>query len=209
MTLDENKIEILRRVEQGTLSIEEGAHLLEILEGGAGSVEPSTVLKEEFVTNSSSEEGHEKLSVPAGWRAIWGIFLWLGVIFMGLSGYWLLSSYNRSGLGVGFWFALFFLLISCAIVYFGLQLLASKWMVLKIRGEDGDETRRINIWVPLPMQLASWFFRTFGSHLPESVKSRHIDDILAGMENSMAEDEPYVVEIDGQKGTSANINIEF
>jgi len=208
MTFDENKLEILRRVEQGTLSIEEGAHLLEILEAGNEPVEPAA-LEGVAASFTPATEPHEKMAVPAGWRAIWGIFLWLGIIFMGLTGFWLFSSYGRSGLGVGFWFALFFLLISCAIVYLGLQLLASQWMVVKISDQEGAGAKNINIWVPLPLQLASWFFRTFGKYLPESVKSRNIEEILSEMETSRADDEPYVVEIDGQKGTSANINFVF
>jgi hypothetical protein len=208
MTFDENKLEILRRVEQGTLSIEEGAHLLEILEAGNEPVEPA-VLEAVAAPFTPATEPREKMTVPAGWRALWGIFLWLGITFMGLTGFWLFSSYGRSGLGVGFWFALFFLLISCVIVYLGLQLLASQWMVVKLSDQEGAGQKNINIWVPLPLQLASWFFRNFGKYLPESVKSRNIEEILHEMETSRADDEPYVVEIDGQKGTSANINFVF
>jgi hypothetical protein len=206
MTIDDSKLEILRKVEQGALSIEEGAHLLEILEGGSSAQYEDAAPASAVSPVASQRTTREPLEVPAGWRSLWGIFLWLGIIFMGLSGYWLLGSYNRSGLGVGFWFALFFLLISCAILFFGLQLLSSRWMMVHIRSTEAGGEKKFTVWVPLPLQLARWVFHNFGSYMPESVKSRHIESILQEMEQS---NEPYQVEIDGEKGSQANINIEF
>jgi len=154
MTLEESKLEILRGVEQGTLSIEEGAHLLEILESGAAQKQPLPVQsngqetaapRAAGTTNetiSAKATSAEPQSVPAGWRAAWGIFLWLGVAFMALSGFWLYSSYARSGLGVGFWFALFFMLVSCLIVYLGWQIIDSRWVAVRIcsHAEQGIRT---------------------------------------------------------------------
>jgi hypothetical protein len=206
MTIDESKLEILRKVEQGALSIEEGAHLLEILEGGSTTQYEDAAPARVVSPAASQKTISEPLEVPAGWRSLWGIFLWLGIIFMALSGYWLLGSYNRSGMGVGFWFALFFLLVSCAILFFGMQLLSSRWMMVHIRSTEAGGEKRYTIWVPLPLQLARWVFHNFGCYMPDSVKSRRIENILEEMERS---EEPYQIEIDGDKDSQANINIEF
>lgn len=210
MTNEESKLEILRKVEQGTLSIEEGAHLLEILDGNSTAqyedAAPASSATPALAQGAPQGTAKEPLEVPAGWRSLWGIFLWLGIIFMGLSGYWLLGSYNRSGLGVGFWFALFFLLVSCSILFLGLQILSSRWMVVHILSHENDKESRFNVWVPLPLHLARWVFHNFGDYMPESVKSRQIEYILQEMEQS---DEPYQVEVDGGKCSQTSVNIEF
>lgn len=218
MTPDESKIEILRRVEQNTLSIEEGAHLLEILERGSTQPEQAATTVVSAVAGGTDPEAVNvvaypgtgaSLEVPAGWRAVWGIFIWLGIVFMGLTGFWLYSSYARAGLGVGFWFALFFLMISCAIVYFGWQLLISRWVVFRIRSRGDDGDKNFSVWAPLPLHLARWIFHTFGGYMPESVQSRHIEEILQELEQNLQPNEPFVIDIDGEKGSKASVNIEF
>lgn len=199
MTIEESKLEILRGVEQGKLSIDEGAHLLEILDG------KSTEQGLEPVSGAVLPP-HEKLDVSGGWRMLWGIVLWIGLVFLGLTGWWLYSSYARSGMGVGFWFALFFLMISCFIMYIGYELMASKhWLVVRVREED---KKKIDIWVPLPLRLANWVFDSFGSYMPEEVPTESIRQMLDEMENDREIDEPYIIDVDGKEGVTANIRVE-
>lgn len=217
MTLDESKLDILRRVEEGKLTIEEGAHLLEILERGAEARQASAVIAapEAYVPAGAvnavftPRKSTEKLEVPAGWRALWGIVLWLGVAFLSLSGYWLYSSYARSGMGVGFWFALFFLLLSMAIIFLGWQITASRWALIRLRGHDEEKEKEFDLWAPLPFNIARWFFRTFGASLSDSVKFQNMEEIFDEMEKSMEPGEPFVIDLEGEKGSQANINIEF
>jgi hypothetical protein len=217
MTLDESKLDILRRVEEGKLTIEEGAHLLEILERGAEAQQASAVIAapEAYVPAGAvnavftPRKSTEKLEVPAGWRALWGIVLWLGVAFLSLSGYWLYSSYARSGMGVGFWFALFFLLLSMAIIFLGWQITASRWVLIRFHGHDEEKEKEFDLWAPLPFNIARWFFRTFGASLSDSVKFQNMEEIFDEMEKSMEPGEPFVIDLEGEKGSQANINIEF
>jgi hypothetical protein len=217
MTLDESKLDILRRVEEGKLTIEEGAHLLEILERGAEARQAPAVIAtpEQYAPAGAvnavftPRKSTEKLEVPAGWRALWGIVLWLGVAFLSLSGYWLYSSYARSGMGVGFWFALFFLLLSMAIIFLGWQITASRWALIRLRGHDDEKEKEFDLWAPLPFNIARWFFRTFGASLSDSVKFQNMEEIFDEMEKSMEPGEPFVIDLEGEKGSQANINIEF
>jgi hypothetical protein len=214
MTQDESKLEILRRVEQGTLSIEEGAHLLEILEGRF----QSTAATANAVAEAESKDGvnvtvqpsgaGESLTVPALWKAVWGIFLWLGVAFLGLSGYWLYSSYNRSGLGVGFWFALFFVLVSCLIVFLGWQIIDSRWIAVRIRSHGDADEKKFTLWAPLPIQFARWIFSTFGSYMPEKVQAANVVEVLNEMERSTGAEDAFVVDIEGEEGEQANIHFD-
>ena len=202
MTTDESKLEVLRKVEEGKLSIEEGAHLLEILDGASAedNVKPEVI----------KIQPNEKISVSGGWRALWGIILWIGTIFVCLTGFWLYSSYGRSGLGVGFWFALFFLLISFMIVYLGYELMASKhWLLIRVHDEENEVERTFNVWVPLPIQLVRWFIDTFGSYFHEDEKLSHLSEILSEIEKDPSEDEPYIIELDGEnQNIHLNVNIQ-
>ena len=169
MSNDENKLEILKKVENGTLSIEEGADLLTILDRAQ---EKQSAAENTVSVSSSNANPLPKTPfyVPAFWKAIWGVFLWLGIAGMALSGLWLFSSYNKTGMGWGFWFALFFLLLSVVIVFLGWRLLDGHWMLLKVHSLD--ENKKVFIYVPLPLQFAIWVFHTFGSYMPARVQNR-------------------------------------
>ncbi len=213
MTLEESKLEILKKVESGTLTIEEGAHLLEILEGGESAESESQpkpqpeVIQSNVVEDTQMEETRTT-AVPAGWKSLWGIPLFLGIVFMGLSGLWLYTSYGRSGMGVGFWFALFFLCVSIAIVFFGWRLIAGRWLALNITETKDGRINRVRIWVPFPLHLADWVMRTFGQYMPEKVQKRDFLRIFKEMDQSVPDGEPFQVDIDADD-LQGNKNIEI
>jgi hypothetical protein len=206
MTTDENKLQILKKVENGTLSIEEGADLLAILERSEKRESNAVPLAGEAIVNEQDNTTPKK--VPAGWMVGWSFFIWLGVIFMGVSGYWLLSSYTRSGLGVGFWFALVFLVLSTAIVFFGWRLVAGRWMVLRVSSKKEDVTKRYFFWVPFPIHLGIWVFKNFAKYIPEEIKEKNYDQVLADLDSSLGKGEIFQIEIDGNGKTGFTIETD-
>lgn len=207
MTRDENKLQILKKVENGTLSLEEGADLLSILDREEAGQVPAASVHEEGDSVESTEPLPEK--VPAGWKALWGIILWLGVICMAASGFWLYSSYDRSQMGVGFWFALFFLFLSIAIIIFGWRLIAEHWMVVRIRSIEDGKPKKFLIWAPLPIHMALWVFKTFGNKMPADIQGRKIDEILSELNDSLAEGEVLQVDLDGDGEHSVHLHADF
>lgn len=201
MTVDENKLEILKKVENGTLSVEEGADLLAILDGGSAKSAPDTTPQPEVLQGRAGPETIEEemhtTAVPAGWKSLWSIPMFLGIVFMGLSGLWLYTSYGRSGLGVGFWFALFFLAISTAILIFGWRLVAGRWLVLNVTERKLDHSDRVKIWVPFPLHFADWVMRHFGQYMPAKVQQKDFLHIFHEMDRSVPDGEPFQVDIDG------------
>jgi hypothetical protein len=206
MTTEENKLSILKKVEDGTLTIEEGADLLAILERGQGTAAPQEPLTGEVIDPVKEDPIPDQ--VPAGWRAAWSFFIWLGVVFMGASGYWLWSSYARSGLGVGFWFALVFLILSSAIVFFGWRLVAGRWMAVRIVSRDEGKPSRHLFWAPLPLHLGIWVFKTFDKYMPEDVKEQQYDQMLVEMDKSLNKDEVFKIDIDSEGKTEFNLHTE-
>jgi hypothetical protein len=207
MTTDENKLQILKKVESGTLSVEEGSNLLAILERGESSSAKAESAAAEVLEPVQDEPLPEK--VPAGWRALWSIFIYLGILFMGLSGLWLYSSYTRSAMGVGFWFATFFLLLSALIVFFGWRLVAEHWMVVRIRSKEDGRSKRILFWVPLPIHFILRVLRTFSSHVPVDAQGRRLDEVLAELDGSLKEGEVFQVDLDGDGKTSFKVDADF
>jgi hypothetical protein len=209
MTIDESKLEILKKVETGLLSVEEGAELLAILDGNQ-----THQTKEDVViiagTGKVSTNETRTTAVPAGWKSLWSIPLWLGIVFMGLSGYWLYSSYGSSGLGVGFWFAFFFLFLSTAIVFFGWRLIAGRWLVLNISSKKEDKTEEAKIWIPFPIHFANWALRNFGNYMPDDVKNKNYQQVIADLDSSLPDGQPFQVDIDeeGWHGEKT-INVNF
>lgn len=209
MTIDESKLEILKKVETGQLSIEEGADLLAILDG----VRPNKPEQSaQPVVNSvdSSADDSKTTAVPAGWKAAWSIILWLGMIFMGLSGFWLYSSYARSGLGWGFWIAFVFLCLSTGIVFFGWRLIAGRWLVLNITSKKVNKTEKVKIWVPFPIHFANWAFSNFGKHMPSKVREKNYQQIIQELDNSLPDGEPFQIDIDeDQWNKEKTVNVNF
>jgi len=94
MTSEESKLEILKKVESGTLSIEEGSDLLAMFD----RVEDSSP------ANRSNEpptapEPLEKHEASGCWKAAWSMILVGGAILSGFSAYWMYQGYARHGLG--------------------------------------------------------------------------------------------------------------
>jgi hypothetical protein len=207
MTTEENKLQILKKVEDGTLSIEEGADLLSMFD----RVEETHSATAETGSMEVMDTPLEPLptEVPAGWKALWSILIWLGVAAMGGSGYWLISSYQRSGLRWGFWFAFLFLAISTAIVYFGWKLVSGRWLGVRVHStEEGTETR-LKFWMPFPINLGLWAFDTFGEYIPAEVKEKRYDSILRDLDQSMEKNEVLVIDVDDNGSKNLKINMDF
>lgn len=203
MTTDEKRLQVLKRVEDGVLSIEEGADLLSLIDR-ADENEKSNEVEH---GKGTAEFLVEKMAgkVPAGWKALWSAFIWIGVILMGVSGFWLISSYNRSGMGWGFWFALLFLALSVMVVYFGWRLVSGRWMMARVRSVEDGEEKRIKFWAPVPIHMGIWAFKTFGKYMPDDVQEKDYCKILEDLDQSIGEGEVFAVEFDGD----GHQNVQF
>ncbi len=217
MTREESKLEILKKVESGTLTVEEGADLLAILDGGSAAqsqTEPvAEVLQVSKVDSTSADNSTQSstTAVPAGWKSLWSIPMFLGILFMGLTGWWLFASYGRSGLGVGFWFAFFFLSLSTGFVILGWRLIAGRWLVLNVTEQKENKTQKVKIWVPLPLHFVDWALRNFGQHMPEKVREKDYLRILKDLDQSVPDGEPFQLDIDqndlkGEKTVEINFS---
>jgi len=197
MTSEESKFEILKKVQEGVLSPEEGADLLAILDGAATGQEAEPDSPVEVVGTPFSDERPPEPSWL--WKAAWSLFMWLGVILTILSAFWMYKGYEAAGMGWGFFLSWIPFTLGILLVYGGTRLLQAHWMHIKIDSTDEGKPRRINIEAPLPLNFAAWIFKNFGQYLPADIQDKKIGEMLDEIEKSIQRDEPFYVKVDDDK----------
>ena len=169
MTSDESKLEILRKVEDGTLTPAEGSDLIGILDAASAvDREPEFMQPPLEPHKPESSEGAPKVS--GCWKAAWSMILVGGAVLTAFSAYWVYQGYQRSGLGWGFWLSWIPFIIGFLIMLLGWTLMESPWLHLRVNSKEHGKTTRINLVIPLPLKLASWVFKNFAQYMPAEVR---------------------------------------
>ena len=197
MTSDESRLEILRKVADGTLTIEEGADLIGILERGKTAQQSESFTSEPELI----DQKHEVVSsrVSGWWKSLWSLILIGGAILTGFSAFWAYQGYQKAGLGWGFWLAWIPFILGVLIMLFGWMMLESPWLHVKILSRDSGKTQKIALVIPLPLKLASWVFSKFGDHMPVEVQNKGVGELLIEIENSLQRGEPFQIEVDDKE----------
>jgi hypothetical protein len=200
MTTEEQKLEILKKVEQGTVSVEEGSDLLGKLES---SEEPKT-------TEDHAEKTNKKVEASGCWRAAWSIFLVIGALLSGFSGYWMSLGYKNHGLGWGFWLSWIPMIVGLVIIVFGWALMDSPWINVHVRTKNNENSKDyIFIFsMPVPFNLARWTVDHFGQYFSDKVKPEEILEVINQAEESIRKGDPFHIEVDETKdGSHVDVSI--
>ena len=196
MTPEESKLQILKQVEAGILSPEEGAGLLEILDwdGSTRHAQPSIPPAE-----ASALPKIESPRVTWYWKLGWRLFLWLGVGLTVLSAYWMYQAYVQAGFGIGFILSWIPFLLGILLVYAGARLIEAPWVHLKVNQAGRAHPTKIDLAMPLPLGFIQWIIKTFDRFMPEEVRGKKIDELLAELERSIRNGEPFQVQVDDDR----------
>jgi uncharacterized integral membrane protein len=188
----EERRKILQMVADGKISAEEAAALMRSLEESA---------EEEIeVIETGSASGGERVSAPEfdQIRERARLFAWIplgvGIILTILTSWWMFSIQQKSGLN--FWF----FCMSMPFL-FGVFLIAlsgaSRWLYVNVdRSHQTDGPKNITLAFPLPLGLAGWFLRNFGSYLQWD----HVDEISMAISAAKTVTEPLIVNVDEGDG---------
>ncbi len=203
---DEMRIQILKKLEDGNIDVEEAIRQLsgvgeELAQDKALEAQPVDVLDqlekgaidvEQAIQRLSGEEGERtqsvKSAVPRRWRAWWLIPFSIGI---GLT---------IAGAGVatvgGWWWLLAGLLLLVGIPLFTLAAAASSSPWVHVRVDTGRESwpRRIAISLPIPLRLTAWILRTFGYRM-RGFEETGIDELLLALDEGLLSDSPIYVEV--------------
>jgi len=228
MTDDERRI-ILKMIQSGKISAEEGLQLLQALDpdggedqlGEIGTQTPinksDTMLASELGSNpvgTSAEPnpapGTDKVEVipeeAQKWRRFWSIPLWIGIGFIVVGAF--LMYYAQQSAGIGVWFLCAWVpfLIGLAFVVIAWQSRNSAWLHLRITQAPGEWPRTIAFSLPLPLGLTAWIIRTFRPFIPH-MDDIALDEVLLALQDTTTKETPFYIQVDEEDGEHVEIYI--
>lgn len=206
-------MEILELIENGELSIDEG---LEKLQNSDESVQEIPDFANKSPGNQVASTSSTQKSIPISdkemgkWRNWWSIPVFVGFTIVILSAMWMNSSYESSG--GGFWF-----LFSWIPLFLGIVTMAVSWpspnrtwMHIRIKQSKGHTPNKINVSIPIPLNIISWGLKIAKKYGPEKALSKlddnSIDEIILGIGNSVSTGTPFYIVVDeGDNGEHIEI----
>jgi hypothetical protein len=211
---DSEREKILKMIEDGKISPEEGLRLMNVLEEAA----PEDILPApeaatgsnsgELPSESSNMDADPKIArIKSIARRFWQIPLWIGIAILLLSA---LGMYGLIQAGhMNFWFYCLIapLLLGVLVIAAASGSRRARWIFVDVHQKPGERPQRIFLGFPLPLKLAAWFLRTFG-HKIDDLKKTNVDDIIEVLETGFSGDEPLIVNVDeGEDGERVKVYI--
>jgi len=221
MTTNQRRYQILRKVETGEISIEEGNRMLADLEAGVYEEEevsplpepepiPLTVPEVEPVA-SQPEVIHAGVDDDAErrmkrWQRWWILPFGVGIFLTIISAVWMFQGYAEAGFGWRFWLSWF-------PFSFGLLLAVASWYSqtlpwVHVRIREGKESyTNISISLPIPIGLVSWGLRRYKSYAPDQYEKVHLDEVMNVLNETLTQDAPMHVVVDDDDDTHVEVFI--
>lgn len=195
--MNDDSLDILKRVQSGEMSVEDGAARLEAVESteAAGASTPPP--------QARYEPTSEDISPDLGWwGSAWQILFWTGTAILALGAVMMgwAYSFNRH-----FWFYCSWLpmLLGTFVLLLGWWSQRARWIHVRVNGADG---KRVSISIPLPLSLASWLLRVFGRWIP-GIKEQNLGDLPTVLDALEKADGPVIVDVDDKDGDKVKIYI--
>jgi hypothetical protein len=194
----EERRKILQMVADGKISAEEAASLMRSLDESA---------EEEIeVIETGSASGGERINAEE-FDQIRGrarLFAWIplgvGIILTILTSWWMFSIQQKAGLNFWFFCMSMPFFLGILLIALGAGGRSSRWLYVNVdRSHQTDWPKNITLAFPLPLGLAGWFLRNFGSHI-EGLKGTNVDEILTAISAAKTVTEPLIVNVDEGDG---------
>lgn len=222
--LDQERSQVLKMIEDGKITPEEGLRLMQTLEQSpaedetqAAEAETGPASGPEAGAEKSAKEAAEGSSLEADpkiarikdiVRRLWLIPLGLGVGVTILGG-WIMYA-NMHPASIGAWFyclGLPVMLLGVAVVAAAVGTRKARWIFVDVHKKPGEKPQRIFLGFPLPLKFTAWFLRRFGHKIPDLEKT-NVDDIIQVVETGFAGEEPLIVNVDeGEDGERVQVYI--
>jgi len=189
MSSEERK-QILKMIESGKISPEEGVSLLEALEDV--TVEEGEPLD---AGSTSRIESHARLGeIAAKVRSYSYIPMWIGVGFTVLGG--LIMYWAMQASGFNFWFYCAWLPFLLGILIISLVAGGnnSRWLFVHVNKSPDSDNGNISLGFPLPFGLGTWGLRTFGHFIP-GLDEISIGALLKVLDESSSGEPQLVVDV--------------
>jgi hypothetical protein len=213
--VSEERLIILRKIESGDISIEDGQRLIDALDGRINPVEEldGNAQEEESSPEPQAvehvdviETGHEKTAPPdfGRWRT-WGwVAFGVFVFLTALSAMWMVLGWQTRPWGWGFWLSWIPFLVGVVGMIATYQ---ARWLHVRIRQAPGSKPEKISISLPLPLGLASLAMNTFSRWMPVQVREQHIGEMIKDLDRNIHKDEPLHIQVEDDDGERVEVFI--
>jgi hypothetical protein len=136
----------------------------------------------------------------------WLLPFGIGLVILLLGATWMYMGYSNAGFGFGFWLAWLPFLLGIVIIAVSFNSRKGVWLHLNVKQAPGESPQNIRISLPMPLNLAKWFFSTFGDKVT-GLKDQPIGDIPSILDN-LSPEEPFYLHVnDDEDGEEVEIFI--
>jgi hypothetical protein len=213
-SMNDEAIEILKKVESGELSVEEGAQRLQELENNARAAFDETAPILDLPAQRSNTQGSaapqvietpQQDDIPPDlgwWKKGWLIPFWIGTAILVLGALQLGWAYSSQNF---FWFYCAWLpmLLGLLVLFLSWWSQQARWVHVRVRDADGS---KVSISLPLPLGLAGWALRVFGRFIP-NMEEKVLAD-LPGIIDALAREKgSTAVEVNDEDGSRVRVYI--
>jgi hypothetical protein len=195
--MDSGLVDILNKVKTGELSVEQAAIQMESFDQAA---QLPVVLPP-----PDPQSVEEDFQPEIGWWAhAWLVPLWIGILILVPSA--LLLNWSISNERF-FWFYCSWLplLIGLFVLVVGAWSRQARWAHVRIQEANGS---RVSISVPIPLQLAGWFMRIFGSQIKglreAKMNGADVANIIEALKDCK---DPISVEVEEKDGERVRVYV--
>jgi hypothetical protein len=194
----EERRKILQMVADGKISAEEAAALMRSLDELAE--DEIQVIEAESNSGGESIPAAEFDQVRERARYFALIPLWVGIILTVLSAWWMFSVQQNAGLNFWFFCLTMPFLLGVLLIALGAGGRSSRWLYVNVdRSRQNDWPKNITLALPLPLGLAGWFLRNFGSYI-EGLKGTKVDEVIMAISAAKTVTGPLIVNVDEGDG---------
>ena len=202
MSSEERK-QILKMIEDGKITPEEGVNLLEALE--ENSVKEDDPAEADL--NFRAESNSTLDEIAAKVRSYSYIPMWVGVGFTVLGGLIMYWAMQASGFNFWFycaWFPFFLGVLIISLVAGGQN---SRWLFVHVKQSPDSDDGNISLGFPLPFGLGKWALRSFGHFIP-GLDEFSVGALLNALDESPSGEPQLVVDVyDDEDGEQVQVFI--
>jgi hypothetical protein len=204
MTQDDARMNVLRMIEEGQITADEGLRLL----GALGTQPPRP--PDPALPPLADARGQPADPQMRYWRNWWTLPMLAGVGVLVLGALAMYSAVQASG--YGFWFVCSWLpfLIGVAIAALAWASRTSRWVHLRVeKGSQGgrERPRRLMLSFPIPVKVIAWAIRSFGTRIPALARTS-VDELITAIDETATPERPIFIDVHkGEKGERVQVYI--
>jgi hypothetical protein len=201
--MNNERLRILKSIETGEISVEEGVRRLERL-GGSETVEASRSGEASTLTGEQAQSP-SGVPIPGFVHVVWRVVFGVGVAVLAGGGFLLMRAYTREGMPALPWGWVLFVL-GLVVLLLGWWLERARWFTLRLREHGGPA---FTIALPLPLGLVVGMLRVAKPFVPQ-LREMEADQLILAMRDELQAGRSFVVNVDeGEDGDRVEVYFCF